>query len=312
MSKTWTDYIWTHSPQSGSAKLLLLAIADLANDNGSTTEATTAMLAKRVGTKERNIQYLLRKLEGAGELRCENRAGSGGYNRYTLLPAEQPAAVPCTVQPIAPLHVPAPSMQSLAPLPQPTAPVRDAILCTTLRKERRIEGGDHTREEQNLGTNEAPAPTTPLPGAEPSDTPDPLTLWQRVRAQVHALDAHQLQALIMDHDRTTDGQGAYWVTRAILSAIATNPTFANNDRALNLVRAILARWQREQSYGSDTPGYQQRAKTTLLVQSTPPLPGASPSAPRGSPLPAAERAVWRTATTSSPSWIPDNGARTHQ
>ncbi|MDP9310941.1 MAG: hypothetical protein M3R24_08625 [Chloroflexota bacterium] len=116
---------------------------------------------------------------------------------------------------------------------------------------------------------ETPSGEPPLPAA-------PFVLWQTARSALQPLDEAHLCALVAELDGPTEGFGAYWLGRAILAASMTDEGFATNPRALNLVRAILRRWRREGSYGSDTAAYLTRQEHTHAAQ-----PPSRP-APKGS------------------------------
>jgi hypothetical protein len=75
--------VWAESEQKGSALLLLLAIADHADDNGRAYPSVDA-LAEKIRMTPRNTQFLLRKIEQSGELIVEPNAGPRGCNVYTI------------------------------------------------------------------------------------------------------------------------------------------------------------------------------------------------------------------------------------
>ena len=86
--------VWRQSQQKGSALLLLLSLADYANEHG-VSYPSVETLAKKVRMSPRNVQILLRKLEADGELIIEAGTGPGGANRYRLnLPQGGDKAVP--------------------------------------------------------------------------------------------------------------------------------------------------------------------------------------------------------------------------
>lgn len=68
--------VWEHSQHGGSTLLLLLALADWADDWGYCYPSHETM-ARKIRSGERNVYYLLRKLEESGEIRIINR-GRGG------------------------------------------------------------------------------------------------------------------------------------------------------------------------------------------------------------------------------------------
>jgi hypothetical protein len=70
--------VWAHSNQSGGALLVMLALADFANDDGECWPSIP-VLAEKARLTERGIQYLLPILEQAGEIR--RIRSTGGRNR---------------------------------------------------------------------------------------------------------------------------------------------------------------------------------------------------------------------------------------
>ncbi len=308
MSSEWTDRVWAHSKQKGSAKLLLLAVAQVADEQGSTTALSMPSLEHLVGTKERNIQLLLTKLEQSNELRREFGVGHYGRTRYILL--HPPVTIDAAQHQAAPLQPATPAAHDLAPVAQPHAattqspapepqlvtPDQDVVDCTRLRKEGVKEGEIPARKSEPAAGTPTPGTPPPTPDGQPSLSDHPLRFWQTVRITIGSADHHQLHLLATEHDNPTGGFGHYWLGRAILAAVATDATFATNPRALNLVRAILRRWQRERSYGSDTKAYQQQAERAPAAA----RPVAAPSAPVAPSQPT-DRAVWRTATTAQAS-----------
>ncbi len=269
MDTDWTARVWAHSRQNGSAKLLLLAIAQVADENGSTTALNIPSLVHLVGTKERNIQALLAKLEATGELRREFGVGPHGRNRYTLLhPSINEHETVKQLHADPPVHRAAPGEILIAPYPHPDAPGTGALEDTSLRKERAIDGGERSAPAMPIADDEE------TPSGEPPLPAPPFALWQTARNALQPLDEAHLCALVAELDGPTNGFGAYWLGRAILAASMTDPGFATNPRALNLVRAILRRWRREGSYGSDTAAYQTRQEHTHAPPHRPTPTGA--------------------------------------
>lgn len=80
--------VWKHSQHRGTALLLLLALADSANDYGECYPGI-AYLAKKCRMKERNLQVLLKELEKSGELVIKRQEGqdtpTGKTNLYTVI-----------------------------------------------------------------------------------------------------------------------------------------------------------------------------------------------------------------------------------
>jgi hypothetical protein len=85
--------VWDHSKQSGTALLLLLAIADFANDDGMAWPGVET-LAKKIKMSERYVHRLIKDMAEAGELRVEYKAGKKGTNQYWVTIDPEPE---CTV-----------------------------------------------------------------------------------------------------------------------------------------------------------------------------------------------------------------------
>jgi hypothetical protein len=82
--------VWTYSQQSGGSLLLMLALADFANDAGECWPSIP-VLAHKARLTEREIRYLLPKLEQAGELRLDrSKGGRNRRNRYLVTIEENP------------------------------------------------------------------------------------------------------------------------------------------------------------------------------------------------------------------------------
>ena len=84
MSVDVMSAVWKQSKATGTALLLLLAIADNANSEGK-AYPSVKRLAQKIRTSERNVQLLLRKLEELGELTIELQAEKRGCNAYYVL-----------------------------------------------------------------------------------------------------------------------------------------------------------------------------------------------------------------------------------
>lgn len=84
MSIDVMNTVWKHSSQKGGALLMLLAIADFADDDGFAWPSVTT-LAKKARMSERNARYVLRSLEQAGEIQTTPRGGQHGTSGYVVL-----------------------------------------------------------------------------------------------------------------------------------------------------------------------------------------------------------------------------------
>ncbi|MDD5177369.1 MAG: helix-turn-helix domain-containing protein [Sterolibacterium sp.] len=75
--------VWDHSNLGGTELLLLLAIADFANDDG-VAWPSVGTLAKKIRMSERNTYYLLAKIAKTGELTIETNKGPRGCNLFRV------------------------------------------------------------------------------------------------------------------------------------------------------------------------------------------------------------------------------------
>lgn len=83
MSIRVMSHVWQHSQAKGSELLLLLAIADFADDEGAAYPAVKT-LAGKVRMSIRAVNYLLKKLIEDGELAVEAGGGRGHANVYRV------------------------------------------------------------------------------------------------------------------------------------------------------------------------------------------------------------------------------------
>lgn len=117
MSVHISSWVWKHSWHSGSDLLILLAMADMANDEGLCWPSV-ATLCERGRMSERNVQYSLRKLEDSGSITTVQRRGRASHY-YVQTEGVQPIAPVQSngegVQPIAP-----PGATAIAPEPSGT------------------------------------------------------------------------------------------------------------------------------------------------------------------------------------------------
>lgn len=83
MSISVIDYVWKNSTRKGAALLVLLAIADFADETGLAFPAIKT-LAVKARVSERGVQYVLRELVSVGELSIEANAGPKGCNKFRV------------------------------------------------------------------------------------------------------------------------------------------------------------------------------------------------------------------------------------
>jgi hypothetical protein len=76
--------VWEHSKQKEGALIVLLAIADFADDGGHAFPSIP-ILAKKARLSDRQTQRLVEKLEAEGELKIHRGTGRGHSHSYTVL-----------------------------------------------------------------------------------------------------------------------------------------------------------------------------------------------------------------------------------
>lgn len=99
--------VWERSQHSGTNLLMLLAIADFADDDGRAYPAVPT-LARKCRMKERNAQYILSELVESDELTIQRGKGPRGSNVYRIKLASLGVQHSAPVQSNAPLQHSAP------------------------------------------------------------------------------------------------------------------------------------------------------------------------------------------------------------
>ena len=84
MSIRFTSLVWAMLEVSGGELVMLLALADMANDSGCAWPSV-ATLAKRCRVTERHANRLLAQLQDAGVLEVHRNEGRYGTNIYRIL-----------------------------------------------------------------------------------------------------------------------------------------------------------------------------------------------------------------------------------
>ena len=79
------SWVWDHSRSKPTQRLVLLAIADCANDRGAEAYPSIATLAAKTGLSERGVRKAIGELEALGELEVQYKSGPHGCNRYRVL-----------------------------------------------------------------------------------------------------------------------------------------------------------------------------------------------------------------------------------
>ena len=78
------EHVWKNSQQSGTARLLMVALADHANDHGICWPGVER-LSRWVNVTPRQVQRLTRKLVADGEIIVQLGAGRGNSNIYVIV-----------------------------------------------------------------------------------------------------------------------------------------------------------------------------------------------------------------------------------
>lgn len=81
-----SSWCWLHSHASGTDRLVLLAIADMANDDGEDAWPSYPTLATRCLVSEKTIQRSIQRLAELGELGVERMGGPVGRGRTNQRP----------------------------------------------------------------------------------------------------------------------------------------------------------------------------------------------------------------------------------
>jgi hypothetical protein len=84
MSITATSYVLNHRFGSSTRKLIMIGIADFANDSGEAWPSIDT-LAQRAECSRRTVQESIRQLEKDGDLQIRPNAGQNGCHRYRII-----------------------------------------------------------------------------------------------------------------------------------------------------------------------------------------------------------------------------------
>jgi hypothetical protein len=80
------SWVWDHSKSRGAQRLVLLAIADHANDDGLDAYPSVTRLARKTGMTERGVRKAIDALVELKELhKSDNKGGRGVVNRYRVI-----------------------------------------------------------------------------------------------------------------------------------------------------------------------------------------------------------------------------------
>jgi hypothetical protein len=99
--------VWEFSKNKGNDLLMLLAIADFADDDGRAYPSVST-LAEKCRMKPRNASAILSALRASGELDVRMNEGPRGANMYRIVLSAQPMQIHAGVQKRAGVHESAP------------------------------------------------------------------------------------------------------------------------------------------------------------------------------------------------------------
>lgn len=93
------SWVFEHSRSKKNARLVLLAIADCANDEGRQAYPSMPTLMKKTGLCERAVTGLVGDLERLGELEVKRNGGPRGCNLYRVVMTPAESAPPQNLHP---------------------------------------------------------------------------------------------------------------------------------------------------------------------------------------------------------------------
>ena len=86
--------VWTHSRAAGGELLIMLALADFADDDGGNCFPSIPMLARKARLTERQTRRVLINLEAIGEIRrSKSNGGRNRRNHYFITVNENPDTI---------------------------------------------------------------------------------------------------------------------------------------------------------------------------------------------------------------------------
>ena len=104
MSVKVMTWVWENSHSSGAERLVLLAIADSARDDGKDAYPAVSTIARKANMDTRTVQRAIRRLIEIGELTVTMNAGRAGSNLYQVVMTPVADCPPGTLPPPANDH----------------------------------------------------------------------------------------------------------------------------------------------------------------------------------------------------------------
>lgn len=100
MSIRVMSWVWEQSAAEGLDRLVLLAIADNADDRGGNAWPSVETLRLKAKVSERTVQRAIRRLVALGELQVESRAGMNRVNIYCVVMTPRHTDTPSESHPV--------------------------------------------------------------------------------------------------------------------------------------------------------------------------------------------------------------------
>jgi Helix-turn-helix domain len=82
------SWVWEHSRSTGTDRLVLLAIADCASDDGGQAWPSRTSLARKAAIDDKTVRRAILRLVTLGELKVKTNAGPAGANLYRVIMKE--------------------------------------------------------------------------------------------------------------------------------------------------------------------------------------------------------------------------------
>lgn len=120
MSVLASSWVWQHARAGGTALIVLLAIADNADDFGVGFPSVPT-LARKARLDERTVQRIIRRLVESGELEMLDATSGGRRSNTYRLVMDRPRAIPTPVADCHPGNLP-PVAQPCHPSPGAKTP----------------------------------------------------------------------------------------------------------------------------------------------------------------------------------------------
>ena len=167
--------VWKLDSITSTQKLVLLALADNANDRGECFPSMS-MLARKTSLSDRAVRGAVRELETTGIVRSETRAGTSTLYRLRVQPRND---VPPSNE-VVPRNVVPPTPEAGAALPADTTPERASDHPGTSFRPPAEEGAEPASGDPGTTFRPTPEPRSDHPGTsfrltttEPSTEPSP-------------------------------------------------------------------------------------------------------------------------------------------